>query len=536
MGPGEQLLQPARRAGKARQRVLPWRRRRGRADRQEQDVLLVRHRELPRHSVAQRIHGVSDGCRTNGRLLEAYQRERAAGRHLRSSDQAAVSRKHHPGKPYQRGCCVDRQLLPAAGRGCRQRHQQLHAHGRDQQQVPAGIHDQGRAQVHRRGVAERLLPLQPDRRARCQLLRGRVERRNALRRSQRLPPEAAAADPGDQQQLGGREQLSALPAFRDDAIPRQLDDDDRFRPVDPGILAVLPRARRPDRRSQVSQRIDLRLQQLRRDHALVPHLQVVEHQRQLLDARRPAHVQVRRRLPSDWRRLPEHGRLDRPLPVRQGVHVRDRAQQQQPRRRKRLRQLPARLPVGELGAAEHDDADDAARDRREVLRRLRPGRLAGELEVHAELRPAHRARDRDERSQQQLHRRLRSAGGQRALGGDDSRRSHRRHAGTLDRRRADVRWHRRQSDVAGQSPGRAVVAAGWRGLLDHAEPDSARRLRHLLGAVELSGAEQRQQQLWPGRLHEQHRRPADGREPERQPDEPVPERPRGAARQLDWDA
>ena len=94
----------SQRAGRAeaRQRVLPRRRRRRRADRQEQDVLLVRHRELPRHSVAQRIHGVSDGCRTNGRLLEAYQRERATGRHLRPSDQAAVSRKRHPGEPYQR--------------------------------------------------------------------------------------------------------------------------------------------------------------------------------------------------------------------------------------------------------------------------------------------------------------------------------------------------------------------------------------------------------------------------------------------------
>ena len=64
-------------------------------------------------------------------------------------------------------------------------------------------------------------------------------------------------------------------------------------------------------------------------------------------------------------------------------------------------------PVGELGAAEHDDADDAARDCRELLRRLRPGRLAGELEADAELRPAHRARRRHERSRQQLHRRIR---------------------------------------------------------------------------------------------------------------------------------
>ena len=59
--------------------------------------------------------------------------------------------------------------------------------------------------------------------------------------------------------------------------------------------------------------VDHRIQQLRRDHAVVPHLQVLERQRELLEARRPPYPQVRRRLPQD-RRLPaQPRRLLRPL-------------------------------------------------------------------------------------------------------------------------------------------------------------------------------------------------------------------------------
>ena len=75
-----------------------------------------------------------------------------------------------------------------------------------------------------------------------------------------------------------------------------------FDPADLGFSQTFLGAGRPDRRPEVSERLYRRLQQLRRDHAVVPDLQVVERQRELLEARRPAHPQVRRRL-SKARRL-----------------------------------------------------------------------------------------------------------------------------------------------------------------------------------------------------------------------------------------
>ena len=298
-GQANNYFSRARRAGEARQRVLPRRRRRRRADRPNKTFFWFateNYHDIQSRSVSD---GVSDGGRAARRLLAAHQRGRAAGHHLRPADRAAVPGQPHPAEPDQPGRGVDRRLPPAAGRRCRQRHQQLHAHGRDQQQVPAVYSDQGRAQVHRQGLADRLLPLQPHRRAGRQLLRGRAQRRHPLRRSQRLPPEAAAADPGHQQHLGAGRQLGAGAALRLDAISsttRTMTID--FDPATLGILAVVPRPRRPDRRAEVSERLDLRLQQLRRDHALVPHLQLVEHERRLFEARRPPHVQGRRRLPS----------------------------------------------------------------------------------------------------------------------------------------------------------------------------------------------------------------------------------------------
>ena len=94
---------------------------------------------------------------------------------------------------------------------------------------------------------------------------------------------------------------------------------------------------------------------------------------------------------------------------------------------------------------------DAAERVHLLHRRLRAGRLARELEVHAQLRPAPRARDRPGRAEQQLHRRLRSDGDQRAVVGDhDSGRPGRRHGVAHRRRRPDVRRRQRQPDDAGQ--------------------------------------------------------------------------------------
>ena len=95
---------------------------------------------------------------------------------------------------------------------------------------------------------------------------------------------------------------------------------------------------------QGADRVLNRLQQLRRDQPVVPHLQVV-------GARTPASRSSSARTPSRW--APTTGRLasyllnpgnaSGRLPVRQGIHLVHRAQPEQHDRRRRVRQLPARL-------------------------------------------------------------------------------------------------------------------------------------------------------------------------------------------------
>ena len=232
-----------------------------------------------------------------------------------------------------------------------------------------------------------------------------------------------------------------------------------FDPADARLLADLPRPGRADRRDpKFPERFDDRLQQLRGDHAVVPHLQVLERST-------PATRSSSAAIPSSSAPTTASSASICSIPatppdasVRQGVHLGDRAEQQQHDRRQRVRQLPARLPVGQRRAPEHDDADDAPRYLHELLRRLRAGRLAGQLAADAELRPPPRARRRHARGRQQLHRRVRPRGVEHAQHRDDSGRSDRRHAGAPGRRRADVCRRGRQQDRAGQ-PARPQVVA-----------------------------------------------------------------------------
>ena len=190
------------------------------------------------------------------------------------------------------------------------------------------------------------------------------------------------------------------------------------------------------------------------------------------------------------------------------------------------------LPVGQRRPAKHHDADDAARHLHELFRRLRPGRLAGELAPDAELRPAPRTRRRHARGRQQLHRRIRPRSHEHAVStvtipADPV-------AGTPARqveRRADVRRRRRQRRRAGQSARAQVVATRGRRLLAQAVDGSARRLRPLLGTVELPGAEQREQQLRPARVHAEHGVAADGGDADRLADQSVSEWTRQPARE-----
>ena len=161
-------------------------------------------------------------------------------------------------------------------------------------------------------------------------------------------------------------------------------------------------------------------------------------------------------------------------------------------------------PVRRLRAASSTaHGDDAARPLHELLRRLRAGRLARQLEIHDELRPACRARRRH-------------AGGRTTTSRSDSIRSATAPRGVTIPARSDPRRHR-GADVAGglmyagvngnptqqgNPPAVEVVAARRRRVFAQPADRVARRLRAVLGAVQLSGAEHDvDQQLRAGRLH-----------------------------------
>ena len=135
-------------------------------------------------------------------------------------------------------------------------------------------------------------------------------------------------------------------------------------------------------------------------------------QRGAVQAGRAAHRQDRRRLPDDAAGYDAAQQHRRHVYVSESLHGRT-----EPRRRLRLRQLPAWRGDHRLGRLQ-------PRRRHlfvELRRRLHPGRLARELAVHAELRSPLRARERTARTGQQHHRRIRSECHQRRAAGDRGR-------------------------------------------------------------------------------------------------------------------
>ena len=109
----------------------------------------------------------------------------------------------------------------------------------------------------------------------------------------------------------------------------------------------------------------------------------------------------------------------------------------------------------------------------------------------------------------------------------DSRRSGGGNAGADGGRRLDVCRRGRQQDVPGQRAGGEVVAAGRRRVRRERSNRAARRLRPVLGAVQLPDPEHLREQLRAGRLQPEH-------DPHQQPQQPdhvresVPERHRAA--------
>ena len=142
------------------------------------------------------------------------------------------------------------ELRAAAATGCCRRRVELQRAGGAQRQVPAAVQRQGRAQADGQGVADRLLSVQPHRRAVRELHR-RSGRPEPVHRHRRLHPEAAAADPGAEQHLGLERQLGGGAAIRLDAVPGQSLAVDRLRSGTARLRVELPGPDRSDRRAEV---------------------------------------------------------------------------------------------------------------------------------------------------------------------------------------------------------------------------------------------------------------------------------------------
>ncbi len=163
------------------------------------------------------------------------------------------------------------------------------------------IHRQGRAQVHRQGVAHRLLPVQPDGRA-CSNYFGTADQTEPNR----------FADPDDYI-LVRRPQILALnntwvlerqlragAALRHDAVPGQQHAEPPTSIRTLGFSSTFLTDQISGRSSpaSVSAATTCSPGDARRDQPDRDQLEVVGRQRQLLEVRRNAHLQVRRRLPA----------------------------------------------------------------------------------------------------------------------------------------------------------------------------------------------------------------------------------------------
>ena len=138
-------------------------------------------------------------------------------------------------------------------------------------------------------------------------------------------------------------------------------------------------------------------------------------------------------------------------------------------------------PVSTNGPCHVAVGVDPAQRLHALLRRIRPGRLAHQLQIHADLRSSPRARKGVERERQQLQRRLRPGHAERALNSRDPRRSGCGNLGADRGGRLDVRRRGRQQDISGQCAGSEVVATGWRGVRVERSNSAPRRIRPAIG-------------------------------------------------------
>ena len=515
------------------ERVLPRGRRRRRSDRPEQDVLLLRRRELPRHPVAQRVDRVPDRRGAPGRLLAADQFGGPAGHHLRPADAAAVLRQHHP---RATGSIPSPRRSPVT---CRSRTSTsttapTTTRGRPRSTTGSSRNTRSRPSTSST-IAISLTGF---------YLYNRTDEPDANYFEVGLNGSTRFADPNDYL-LKRRPQILALNntwVLSNDSVLAlrfgwtQFVDNNTmtidFDPADLGFSQTFL--------SQVDQTgvpkfpngSHGRLQQLRRDHAVVPHLQVLERQRQLLEARRHGTPSSSAR---DYRRIGVYllnpGDSSGRVPVRQGVHLRHRAQQQQHDRRQRVRQLSARISVRQCRAAEHDDADDAARHLYQLLRRLLARRLAREhrLTLNFGLRVEHEdgMREVDDNFTVGFDPAAGSALSTVTIPADSI-------AGTPARQ---VSGGLMFAGVDGNKVTQGnLPAAQWSpraGIVYSLTPTTALRAGYGLywAPWNYPVPEQREQQLRSARLHPEHGVAADRRNADGVADKPVPERARQPARQ-----
>ena len=192
---------------------------------------------------------------------------------------------------------------------------------RSQVEVDAGIHGQGRTQIHRQGVADRLLSLQPVERAVRELFRlRRPERSEPLRRSARLHPGAAAENPGAEQHVRAERHTVLALRFGFTRFPDNNTLTLPFDPIDARILAELPE---PDHAAEIPAGADPWLR-----HASRPTLGAINPTQ--IDWKSTSAnaafskfvgthtVEDRRRLPADRRRYLHSGQRRRVLRFRQG--------------------------------------------------------------------------------------------------------------------------------------------------------------------------------------------------------------------------
>ena len=386
----------------------------------------------------------------------------------------------------------------------RQRQHELHPDLAHQQQVRSCTR-QARAQVHRQGVAERLLPVQPHRMSRAPTTSAPPTRPSRTASPIRTTTilRAAAADPGAEQHLGAQQQLGAGAAVRQDAISRQRHAHHRFRSGDARLLADVSE---PDSIEQVSAGADPRLRpghgaRARRDQPDRDQLEVHQRERHAVESRRRAHVQVRRRLAQDGHRHLHPGDgagffdFDKDMTSSTAASAARRTATRSPRSCSAIRRTDG--PATSLSVSTPLN----------VFTHYFGGYAQDDWRVNSKITLTYGLRLEHETGCAKRTTTSPSASiphAERAVDGHDSRRSGCRNAGADRRPAADVCGRGRQQDDQGNPP-----AVKWSprvgAVYSLNERDrAARRLRPLLGAVQLSDSQHLGEQLRPGRLQPEH--------------------------------